>query len=218
MFDLTPLQNLAIWALPVLFAVTVHEAAHGWVAARLGDKTAWMLGRVTLNPIKHVDPMGTLLVPGLLILMSSPFVMGWAKPVPITPQNLRNPKRDMALVAAAGPLSNLLMAIIWAALAKLGFALGGALDWVATPLVLMGYAGIAVNAMFFVFNLLPLPPLDGGRILVSVLPDRLGWQLSRIEPYGLLILMALVLTPVAGYTLVPAMAALQKILMLWAGI
>ena len=218
MFDLTPLQNLAIWALPVLFAVTVHEAAHGWVAALLGDKTAWMLGRVTLNPIKHVDPMGTLLVPGLLILMSSPFVMGWAKPVPITPQNLRNPKRDMALVAAAGPLSNLLMAIIWAALAKLGFALGGTLDWVATPLVLMGYAGIAVNAMFFVFNLLPLPPLDGGRILVSVLPDRLGWQLSRIEPYGLLIVLALVLTPVAGYTLIPAMTAIQKLLMLWAGV
>lgn len=218
MFDLTPLQNLAIWALPVLFAVTVHEAAHGWVAALLGDKTAWMLGRVTLNPIKHVDPMGTLLVPGLLILMSSPFVMGWAKPVPITPQNLRNPKRDMALVAAAGPLSNLLMAIIWAALAKLGFALGGTLDWVATPLVLMGYAGIAVNAMFFVFNLLPLPPLDGGRILVSVLPDRLGWQLSRIEPYGLLIVLALVLTPVAGYTLIPAMTAIQKLLILWAGV
>lgn len=218
MSDLTVLQNLAVWALPVLFAVTLHEAAHGWVAAKLGDKTAWMLGRVTLNPIKHVDPIGTLLVPGLLLIMSSGFIMGWAKPVPITASNLRRPKRDMAWVALAGPLSNLFMALFWAAIAKLGFVIGDAMSWAATPLVYMGYAGIAVNAMFLVFNLLPLPPLDGGRILVSLLPDHIGWHISRIEPYGILILMALVITGLAGALLLPAVSAIQRTLMMWSGV
>lgn len=205
MDELNLLQRVVVWALPVLFAITVHETAHGWMALRLGDPTALMLGRVSLNPIKHIDPLGTVLVPGLLLLLGG-FLFGWAKPVPITYENLRHPKRDMALVAAAGPLSNLVMALFWALVIRLGLELG------AGPyLVYTGVAGIFINTILLVLNLLPLPPLDGGRVLVGLLPGSLSWRVSRLEPYGFPILLALLFTGLLGKILSPAIE-----LMLWA--
>ena len=144
MDDLSTLQRIAVWILPVVFAITVHEVAHGWVARRLGDPTAMMLGRLTLNPLKHIDPVGTLLVPGILLLVS-PFVFGWAKPVPVTWKNLRHPKRDMALVAIAGPLANLLMALLWLLVMKLGVVLGGESGTVSKFMLYMGFAGVSIN-------------------------------------------------------------------------
>jgi len=213
MDELSVLQRVAVWALPVLLAITVHEAAHGWVALRLGDKTAMMLGRLTLNPIKHIDPIGTLLVPGLLLVMGG-FIFGWAKPVPVTWENLRNPKRDMAFVALAGPLSNLLMALMWAAIMKLGLVLAtsGSAELVALPLIYMGGAGITINLMLMVLNLLPLPPLDGSRVVSSMLPDPLAWQYNQLERWGLVILLGLMLMGVLGKILWPPINYLQSLL------
>ena len=159
------------------------QVAHGWVALKFGDRTAQMMGRLTLNPIKHIDPIGTLLVPGILLVLGG-FIFGWAKPVPISFQNLRKPKADMAWVALAGPMANLGMALIWALVAKIG--LGGAQSGnaIGEPMLFMGVAGILINAMLMMLNLLPLPPLDGGRVLVSILPGPISWQVSRLEPYG----------------------------------
>lgn len=205
------IQRIAIWALPVLFAITVHEAAHGWAARRLGDPTAMMLGRLTLNPIKHIDPIGTIILPILMMWMSN-FVFGWAKPVPVTWENLKHPKRDMALVALAGPLSNLLMAILWAVIMKIGLSMQGTADWLALPLLYMGGAGIYINSILLVLNLLPIPPLDGGRVLSGLLPGPWSYQLNRIEPYGLFILLALIFTGVLGSILGPPIHALRTIL------
>jgi Zn-dependent protease len=163
MLDLSLVQKIAIWVVPVLLGITVHEVAHGWIASKLGDNTAFMLGRLTLNPIKHVDPMGTILIPGMLLLLQAGFIFGYAKPVPINWKNLRHPKRDMALVAAAGPVANLLMAIGWALLLRLGVLLGDS----GIALVYMGVAGISINGILMILNLLPLPPLDGGRVLTG---------------------------------------------------
>lgn len=217
MEELNVMQRLAVWALPVLFAITVHEVAHGWVAKHLGDPTAEMLGRLTLNPLRHIDPVGTLLVPGMLLLLGG-FIFGWAKPVPVTYENLRNPKRDMAIVAAAGPLANLLMAAGWALLLKVAIGLSGDLDWVALPLLYMSGAGITINVILMVLNLLPLPPLDGGRVLTGLLPDRAAWQLGRIEPYGFIILLALLATGLLGRLLGPPVYALQSTLFSLAGL
>lgn len=207
MDELNLLQRVVVWALPVLFAITVHETAHGWMALRLGDPTAMMLGRLSLNPIKHIDPIGTVLVPGALLLLGG-FLFGWAKPVPITYENLRHPKRDMALVAVAGPLSNLVMALFWALVIRLGLELGAG----AGPyLVYTGVAGIFINTILLVLNLLPLSPLDGGRVLVGLLPGPLSWRVSRLEPYGFPILLALLFTGLLGKILWPAIE-----LMLWA--
>ncbi len=206
------MQTIAIWALPVLFAITVHEVAHGWVAKLRGDKTAMMLGRLTLNPIKHIDPVGTVLLPLLLVVMGTGFVFGWAKPVPVTMQNLRSPKQDMVWVALAGPASNGVMALLW-----LGIMLAGALllhttPWMAEPMLYMGQAGVMINAVLMVLNLVPLPPLDGGRIVTGLLPGQLSWQFSRIEPYGFFILIALLATGILGEILGPAIFGISKLL------
>ena len=202
MESLNTMQTLAVWALPVLFAITLHEVAHGWVARLLGDPTAMMLGRLSLNPIKHIDPVGTVLVPALLLFMGG-FVFGWAKPVPVTVENLRQPKRDMALVAIAGPLANLVMAVLWAVVFRIATLFEGAADWAAIPLLYMGVAGVTINALLMVLNLLPLPRLDGGRVLMGVLPGRQAYALSRLEPYGFLILVGLLATGLLGRIMGP---------------
>lgn len=218
MEELNLIQKVAVWALPVLFAITVHEVAHGWVARRLGDPTAMMLGRLTLNPIKHIDPVGTILVPLVLLLMPGGFIFGWAKPVPVTYQNLKNPKRDMALVAVAGPVSNLLMALGWALLMKLALLMGGSVGEMLRPLIYMCAAGIAINILLMVLNLLPLPPLDGGRIVTGLLPGPQSYQFSRIEPYGFFILIGLLATGLLSQILGPPVSWLQTLMYTIAGL
>jgi Zn-dependent protease len=208
MLELSLVQKIAVWIVPVLLAITVHEVAHGWVASQLGDKTALMLGRLTLNPLKHVDPVGTILIPGMLLLLQTGFIFGYAKPVPVTWQNLRNPKRDMALVAAAGPAANLLMAIGWALLMRVGLLLGDQ----GLALIYMGVAGISINTILMVLNLLPLPPLDGGRVLTGLLPGPWAYRLSRIEPYGFFILIALLVTGLLGLILWPLISIVMTLL------
>jgi Zn-dependent protease len=198
MLEITIVQKIVAWVLPVLFAITVHETAHGWMALQLGDKTAMMLGRLTLNPLKHIDPLGTILIPGLMYMMAG-FMFGWAKPVPITWQNLKQPKRDMVFVAAAGPASNLIMAILWALAIRIGLALGDT----GLALVFMGVAGIFINCILMALNLLPLPPLDGGRVMTGLLPGPLAYRFSRIEPYGFFILVGLMVTGLLGVILWP---------------
>ena len=205
------LQLLSVWALPLLFAITLHEVAHGWTARHFGDMTAAQLGRLSLNPIKHIDPIGTILVPVVLLLLGG-FVFGWAKPVPVNMFHLHNPKRDMAIVAAAGPAANLVMALLWALIAKLGMLLYGDFDWVALPLIYMGQAGIAINLILMLLNLLPLPPLDGGRVVAGMLPDHLSYQFGRIEPIGLFILLGLLALGLLGKILSPPYTALSNVL------
>ena len=193
------IPTILIYALPVLFAITVHEAAHGYVARHFGDSTAYMLGRMTLNPIKHIDPIGTVAMPLLLLFTTAaipggPFVLGYAKPVPVNFANLRHPRRDMIWVALAGPVSNFIQAVIWALL-LIGLVLGG----VQEPFFMrMAQAGILVNLVIAVFNLLPVPPLDGGRVLVGLLPRGLAYQLSRVEPFGFFIVLALLIPGILG--------------------
>ena len=199
-------QTIAIYALPVLFAITLHEAAHGYVARHFGDMTAFAQGRISLNPARHIDLVGTILVPiGILLLSklagAGGFLFGWAKPVPVNYSALKHPKRDMMWVAAAGPASNLVMALGWAAFYKLGDAMGPG-DY-ATPLKLMSVAGIEVNVVLMLLNLLPILPLDGGRIVASLLPARMSWQYSRSEPWGFPILLVLMATGYLGLMLGP---------------
>lgn len=189
------IQNLLIYAIPVIFAITVHEAAHGYAARHFGDNTAYMLGRITLNPLKHIDPLGTIVMPIMLYLATSgAFVFGYAKPVPVQFGNLRNPKRDMVWVAAAGPGANLAQALLWGIALYLMVGLG-----MSEPFfVKMCQAGMLVNVVMFAFNLFPLPPLDGGRVLVGLLPYKQAMLVSRIEPWGFFIVMGLVLAGVVG--------------------
>ena len=190
------IYSLSTWALPIIIAVTFHEAAHGLVAHLLGDDTAWKLGRVSFNPLKHIDPMGTILLPAILLLMHSPFLFGYAKPVPINFRALRNPRRDMVMVAAAGPTTNILLAVI----AALSFhALVFLPDIVAQWLAENLKNALVINVILAVFNLFPIPPLDGGRIAVGVLPDILSRPLARLEPYGMLILIGfMIVLPMLG--------------------
>lgn len=185
------IQKITIWALPVLLAIILHEVAHGWVAEKFGDNTARWMGRITLNPIKHIDPIGTVLIPIALVVIGSPFLFGYAKPVPIDSRKMRNPKRDMIWVALAGPATNLILALLSTILLVLVLQLPQALFWVIEPLALMCQASIIINMVLCVFNLLPLPPLDGGRIAVGLLPGPMAWQLSRLEPFGFLIIVIL---------------------------
>ena len=189
------IQTVAIYALPVLFAITIHEAAHGYVARHFGDNTAYMLGRVTLNPLKHIDPVGTILMPLLLYFATSgAFLFGYAKPVPVRFGNLRNPKREMIWVALAGPGANFIQALLWGVLF---FVLKGT-GVTEIFFLKMAQGGILVNVVMFAFNLFPLPPLDGGRILVGLLPYRQAEMVSRVEPWGFFIVMALVITGVVS--------------------
>ena len=212
--ELNLVQLVAIYALPVIFAITLHEAAHGYVARHFGDMTATAEGRVSLNPLRHIDPFGTVALPLILLGLSKLFgggiIFGWAKPVPVNFANLRHPKRDMLWVAAAGPLSNLAMALAWGLLVRIGLSLQGSAF--ALPLALMGAAGVFFNIIIMVLNLVPLPPLDGGRILVSLLPHRLAWRVARIEPYGFLILIVLLVTGVLGALLWPAIGVLMALI------
>lgn len=195
------IQTLAIYAIPVIFAITLHEAAHGYVARHFGDPTAWQLGRITLNPLKHIDPVGTILIPALLFLSKAGFLFGWAKPVPVDFRRLRRPKQDMLWVAAAGPGANLAMALGWALLLKLAVVMPE--NAYSLPLAEMARAGIEVNAVLMLLNLLPIPPLDGGRIAVSLLPQHLAWRFARIERYGFIILLALLFFGGLSYILTP---------------
>lgn len=205
-------QKIILIAPPVLFAIVFHEVAHGWVANKLGDPTARMLGRLTLNPIKHIDPVGTILVPAVLLIMHSPFMFGWAKPVPITPQNFAKPRTGMAWVAAAGPALNLLMAIAWVAIAWLAVALAPRAPWIL-PLYYMGQFGVVANVVLGVLNLFPLPPLDGSRVLTGLLPPEGARLMYRIEPYGLFIVAILIMTGVLGTLLGPLMDGLINLLL-----
>ncbi len=207
MNELSLIQKVVVWSLPVLFAITVHEVAHGWVAKRLGDPTAMMMGRLTLNPLKHIDPVGTVVVP-IILLMLGGFIFGWAKPVPVTWRNLRNPKRDMAIVALAGPIANLLMALIWALVVKIGMLTIATAPFIGQPLIYMGAAGIFINIALMVLNLLPLPPLDGGRVVSGLLPGPLSYKYDKIEPYGFFILLGLLATGILSSIMNPPMGAL----------
>ncbi|NCN44395.1 MAG: site-2 protease family protein [Piscirickettsiaceae bacterium CG_4_9_14_3_um_filter_43_564] len=220
MIELTLMQKIAIWTLPVLMAITLHEAAHGWVASKLGDKTAQMLGRVTINPLKHIDPIGTLLVPIVLLILGG-FVFGWAKAVPITPRNFKNPVRDMAWVAVAGPLSNLLMAIGWAMIAKFGYMVsvdGADSMSVGAFLTYSGLAGVAINLVLMVLNLIPIPPLDGSRVLSALLPNALAYRYNQLESYGLFILLGLLLLGVLGPIISGPYQAIQGVLLNMVGL
>jgi Zn-dependent protease len=198
------IRNIAIYAIPVIFAITLHEAAHGYVARHFGDPTAYMLGRVTLNPVKHIDPIGTIALPVLLMLVSSGgMLFGYAKPVPVNFSQLRNPKADMLWVAAAGPAANLFMLICWALLFKFAIMNGG--GEYAGPLALIAKAGIVINASLMVLNLLPILPLDGGRIAVSLLPMSLARPYAQLENYGMFIVMGLLVTGILGRVMEPLM-------------
>ncbi|GAW85652.1 conserved hypothetical protein [Bathymodiolus platifrons methanotrophic gill symbiont] len=198
MDELTLIQKIVVWVIPVIFAITVHEVAHGWVAKQYGDNTAWMLGRLTLNPIKHIDLVGTILVPGLMLAFTG-FVFGWAKPVPVNVRNLRNPKHDMAIVALAGPVANFLMATGWALFARLGVLINT--NEISIPMIYIGIAGIMINLILGLLNLLPIPPLDGSRILSWALPGRWGYYYNQFEQYGFYLLVLLLMTNSLGVIL-----------------
>jgi len=200
--NLSTAQFLLISIIPILFGIVLHEVAHGWTAYKLGDRTAMMLGRLSLNPIKHIDPVGTILVPTLLYLTAG-FIFGWAKPVPIDWRNLKNPKRDTALVAIAGPAANLVMALFWGIMVFVATILASSLPGLSNALINMAGIGIFINILLMVFNLIPIPPTDGGRIAVSVLPPQLGIPLSRIEPFGLIVIVLLIVSGIFAKVILP---------------
>jgi Zn-dependent protease len=216
MDELTLIQRIVVWILPVVFAITVHEVAHGWMAKQFGDNTAYQQGRLTLNPLKHIDPVGTIIVPGLLLLTGTGFIFGWAKPVPVDARNLKNPKKAMMMVAVAGPLSNVLMAFAWAMVARAGVVIGN--EYVSIPLIYSGLAGISINLVLALINLLPIPPLDGSRILSGLLPDYWAWRYNQLERWGFLILVVLLATNGLGLILGYPMYYAQQLFFSLAGI
>jgi Zn-dependent protease len=207
------LATIVLWAVPVVFAITLHEAAHGYVARHFGDRTAEALGRITLNPLRHIDLIGTVVVPAMLFLTAGPqYIFGWAKPVPVNFGNLRHPKRDMLWVAGAGPFANFAMAFGWMLVLKLTLVDG---VWPSEEAARMARIGVSVNLVLMALNLLPIPPLDGGRIAVSLLPNRAAALWARLEPFGFLIILALMFTPLLGELIRPlsnAGAALLRII------
>lgn len=217
MESLNLIQKIAVWALPVLLAITVHEWAHGYVANRLGDPTARMLGRLSLNPIKHIDPLGTVVLP-LVLLVLGGFVFGWAKPVPVTMQNLKHPKTDMAWVAVAGPISNLIMAIGWGLAIQLGSYLLQSVPQIGQPLIYMGIAGITINVILIALNLLPLPPLDGSRIAASFMSNKLAYQYYQLERWGFVILIGLILLGWLNILLSPLVGFFQNLVLTLTGL
>lgn len=207
--ELTLIQKIAVSALPIIFAITVHEAAHGYAAKYFGDLTAEKLGRITLNPLKHIDPIGTILLPALTLMLGG-ILFGWAKPVPVNFANLRNPKKDMLWVAAAGPASNFLMAILWTLVLNYASSTSGSAGFF---LIEMSKVGIMINLVLMVLNLLPLPPLDGGRIAVSLLPMGLATKLSQLERYGFVILIALMFTGILGKIISPIIGFFAQLIL-----
>lgn len=205
------LRLIALYAIPGIFAITLHEAAHGYAARHFGDLTAYRAGRITLNPVRHVDPIGTLLVPIVILALSGgKYAFGWAKPVPVNFAALRSPKRDMLWVAAAGPGANLLMAVLWVLVIKIAEAIP--VNYFTEPMILMARGGIIINAVLMVLNLLPLPPLDGGRIAVSLLPRPLAYRFALLEPYGMVIIIVLMFLGVLGSLLMPAVSGFIGVL------
>jgi len=214
------LATIVLWAVPVVFAITLHEAAHGYVAKLFGDQTAWMLGRVTANPIKHIDPVGTIAVPLLLVAIAAithtqAFIFGWAKPVPINFGNLRNPKRDMFWVAGAGPMANFAMAIAWGILLKMAAPAGSI---ASNGLLEMANAGVQINLMLMALNLLPILPLDGGRLAVSLLPHSLAMSYARLEPYGFMVVLVLLVTGILGMLMQPILRIGEYLLIVILGL
>ncbi len=204
------IYNLAVWLFPVLFAITLHEAAHGWVASKLGDPTAQKLGRITVNPINHIDIMGTIVIP-IITYLAGGFVFGWAKPVPVDPRYFKSPLLDMAIVAVAGPLSNFLMACVWALFAMLSLKLAGQTE-TGVFLVRMGHNGILINVILLVLNLLPVPPLDGGRVLAGLLPRNIATSFMKLEPYGLIIIVLLLVSGILGKIMWPMVIHFIKLI------
>jgi Zn-dependent protease len=216
MNQLTLMQRIVVWILPVIFAITVHEVAHGWMAKKYGDNTASAQGRLTLNPVKHIDLVGTILLPGLLLLTGTGFIFGWAKPVPVDARNFKNPRKDMAVVALAGPISNLLMALAWALLARIGVLLG--VEFISLPFIYTGIAGISINLVLALINLLPIPPLDGSRVLTGILPSYWAWKYNQLERYGFIILLILLYTRILNAVLEYPMYVAQQLFFSIAGL
>ncbi len=209
MSEFSTVYQILIWSIPVLFAITLHEVGHGWVAMLLGDPTAKDQGRLSLNPLKHIDPMGTVVVP-LIMFFASGYIFGWAKPVPVDWNRLKNTKRDIALVALAGPFANLLMIIFWLIIAKLFIAAAEGGNTTAHILTLMALAGIVINSLLMILNLFPLPPLDGSRVVFSLLPEPIASRYAKLEPYGLIILVVLLASGVLFKIIGPIITGVQQ--------
>lgn len=215
--ELSLIQKIFIFAPPFIFAVAVHEVAHGLAARALGDRTAEMMGRLTLNPIRHIDPMGSVLVPGMLLLSGAPFLFGWAKPVPVDIRNLHSPQRDMALVAAAGPISNLAMAVFWALLIHVAVMLQGASPLIGGALFEMARFGVLINVVLAVFNAIPIPPLDGSRVVVAAMSPRMAQRFLRFETYGFIVIALLLLSGLLWPVISPMMGGVARAVLVLTG-